>query len=59
MDNNSFVLCAKLLQHAFYAKHTEGKRSSELKEALKFFFTEEEINAAIATVTGCTTQEEI
>lgn len=45
-------LCARMLQHAVWADHTKGKRPSELKDALRFFFTNEEIDTAVAVITG-------
>lgn len=48
----SVELCASMLRHAFFAAHTENRRFSEVEEALKFFFTSEEIAEARAVVTG-------
>lgn len=48
----SVELCLKMLHYSVFAKHTEDRRASEVKEALKFFFTQDEIDQAIAIITG-------
>lgn len=45
-------LCVRMLQYAAMAKHTEDRKSSEIKDALRFFFTDAEINHGIAVITG-------
>ena len=45
-------LCVRMLQYSSFAKRTEDRRASEVKEALKFFFTDEELAEAVDIVTG-------
>lgn len=45
-------LCIGLLRHSLFAAHTENRRASEVREALKFFFADEVITQAVAFVTG-------
>jgi len=45
-------LCMSMMCHAVWGDHTAQRRPSEVKEALKFFFTDEEIAEALAIITG-------
>lgn len=45
-------LCASMLRFAAFAKRTEDRRGSEVKEALKFFFTDDVIKDAVADISG-------
>lgn len=45
-------LCIRLLRHSVFATHTENRKASEVREALKFFFSDEVITRALAFVTG-------
>lgn len=52
MDHNNVNMCVRLMQYAIFADRTQERRPSEVKEALRFFFTEEEIEQATAIITG-------
>jgi hypothetical protein len=52
MNEQHIKLCASMLQYAVWADHTKDRRPSEVKETLKFFFTDEEIASAIADISG-------
>jgi hypothetical protein len=42
-----------MMQYATFAEHTQNRRASEVKDALRFFFTDSEIDQAVAVLTGC------
>jgi hypothetical protein len=48
----SVELCIKMLQYSVFAEITQERRPSEVKEALKFFFTDEEIKRASDFICG-------
>lgn len=52
MNDRHIKLCASMLQHAVWAEHTQDRRPSEVKETLRFFFTDMELACAIADITG-------
>jgi hypothetical protein len=40
-------LCVMMLQQSVWSDHTQKRTPAEIKEALRFFFTDEEIQMAI------------
>jgi len=45
-------LCRQMLHHSLFAERTQERRASEVKDALRFFFTDGEIAEAVAIITG-------
>jgi hypothetical protein len=41
-----------MMQHSVFSERTQERRPSEVKEALKFFFTDEEIKQANDIICG-------
>jgi hypothetical protein len=45
-------LCGQMLTYSFWADRTAERKPSEIKEALRFFFTDDEIENGLCLATG-------